>query len=407
MSRAARAGGFSPATMIAVVLVGVLSMAGLGLLAAFAPELKSGDDGREHALSRSSVGFAAIRRLLEADGARVLTSRGPLSETAAESLQVITPSVETPAARVADVASESYRNVIVLPKWQAGLDPRHRGWVRTLGVHDLSAVTRPLPPKLVAGTLVARRKGAAPVRLSRPNGTPFATLPAVETLQTVSGPSWVPVLVDETGAAVLAMHKDSDIYVLADPDLLNTQGMKTLAGASAAVRLLALIRAEDTPVIFDLTLHGFARSRSLPRLLLEPPLLGVTLCLLGAALLAGVQAAVRFGPPRDRDRAVALGKRALADNTAGLVRLARREHRMAAPYALLVRAAVARAIGAPRKLSGAELDAFLDRLGQVGGLSPRYSDLAARAEAARTPADLMQVARDLYRWKLEMTHERR
>ena len=36
-----------------------------------------------------------------------------------------------------------------------------------------------------------------------------------------------------------------------------------------------------------------------------------------------------------------------------------------------------------------------------------YSTLAERARNARTASDLMQVARDLYRWKLEMTHERR
>ena len=115
---------------------------------------------------------------------------------------------------------------------------------------------------------------------------------------------------------------------------------------------------------------------------------------------------VRFGPAREADRTVALGKRALADNTAGLVRLARREHRMAAPYARLVRTAVARAIGAPRTLSDAELDAFLDRVGAMTGVTPQYSVLAANAAKARTPKDLMSVARDLHRWKQEMTRGR-
>ena len=38
--------------------------AGLGLLAAYEPELRSGDNGQGHALSRSAVGFAAVARLL-------------------------------------------------------------------------------------------------------------------------------------------------------------------------------------------------------------------------------------------------------------------------------------------------------------------------------------------------------
>lgn len=408
MSRGRDEGGFSPTTMIVVVLVGVLSLAGLAVLAAYAPDLKTGNDGREHALSKSATGFAALRRMLQADGVSVLTSRGPLSPTAAdEGLLVITPTLHTPRSAVYDLKGQSLRALIILPKWESVPDPSHPGWVRTRGPADPKLIVQPIPQKKGAEAILARREGAAAVRLSRPDGTPFAVLPRVERLQTLSGPRWTPVLVDETGAAVLVMNKDLDLYVLADPDLLNTQGMKTLAGARAGVRMLDLIRPKDTSVIFDLTLHGFERSRSLPRLVLEPPLLGATLCVLATALLAGIQAATRFGQARPRRRAVALGKRALADNTAGLVRLARREHRMAAPYALLVRAAVARAVGAPRRMEGAELDAFLDRLSELGGLSLRYSSLAERARMAATPADLMQVARDLHRWKLEMTHERR
>ena len=107
------------------------------------------------------------------------------------------------------------------------------------------------------------------------------------------------------------------------------------------------------------------------------------------------------------DALAALGKRALADNTAGLVRMARREHRMAMPYAEMTRADAARAVGAPRGLEGAELDEVLNRLGATRGASHRISDLIERARAARTKGDLMQVARDLYRWKQEMMRERR
>ena len=86
--------------------------------------------------------------------------------------------------------------------------------------------------------------------------------------------------------------------------------------------------------------------------------------------------------------------------------LAGREHHMAGPYALLVRAAVTRAIGAPRNLDGPELDAFLDRLGATLGADAAYTALADEARAARTPGDLLRVARNLHRWKLEMTRER-
>ena len=54
-----RSRAFSPMVMLVLVLVGCVSLAGLGLLAAYEPELRSGDNGQGHALSRSAVGFAA------------------------------------------------------------------------------------------------------------------------------------------------------------------------------------------------------------------------------------------------------------------------------------------------------------------------------------------------------------
>jgi len=202
------------------------------------------------------------------------------------------------------------------------------------------------------------------------------------------------------------MHRRTRDYVLSDPDLISTHGLKTLNGARTAIALIEIVRPETSPVIFDLTLHGLQRTRSVLRLMLEPPLVGMTLVLAALAAFAGFQAAVRFGPPRETGRVVALGKRGLADNTASLVRLARREHHMAPPYALLMRAAVARAIGAPRNLGGAELDAFLDRVSRTAGATETYSALAEQAGTARTPGDLMQVAAALYRWNQELTRAR-
>jgi hypothetical protein len=285
--------------------------------------------------------------------------------------------------------------------------PKKPNWVTAIDIYEPSAVTAPLIGERADKTSLNRRAQAAPPVLFRPDGTPFASgLGRVTDLQTLSGPDWVPVVVDEHGASVLAMHRTSGVYVLADPDLLSTHGLRDPDNAVAAVRMLRLIWQGGGPVIFDVTLAGFSRPRSLMRLMLEPPLLGATLALLVAAALVAYQASVRFGPSRHQGRAIALGKRALADNTAGLVRLAGREHSMAGPYALLVRAAVTRAIGAPRNLDGAELDAFLDRLGQTLGAGTPYTALAAEARAARTPGDLLRVARNLHRWKLEMTRGR-
>ncbi len=403
MREAVGKGAFSPLTMIALVVVGVVALAGMGVLSAYAPELKSGNDGGAHGLSKSSVGFGGIVRLLQATDVPVVMSRGALGPGAQGSLLVLTPTTQTPPDQIADRVHLGPK-LIVLPKWNALPEQANPGWVSTVGTVQPSEALGVLPDDIRPGTQIAQKAGVVGARLSRPDGEPMGPPLAIETFQTISGRDWIPVVVDQRGAAVVALRRNTQTYVLADPDLLNTQGLKRLAGAQVAVGILDVVRADGEAVVFDLTLNGFQRTRSLLRLMLEPPLLGVTLVIAALFVVAGFQAAARFGPARDKRRAVALGKQALADNTAGLVRLAGREHRMASPYAVLVRAAVARAIGAPRRLSEPELDALLDRVGAQSGSEARYSTLATRAAEARTAGDLMAVARDLHRWKLEMTH---
>ena len=407
MSRTARAasGAFSPVTMIVVLIIGVLSLAGVGILSAYSPELKSGNDGGGHALSKSSTGFGALALLLRDLGVPVVMNRGILSDASDDSLLVLTPSAETKPDQVEDIIHYG-ATLIVLPKWSSMPVADHEGWVRTLGALPTTTSLAPLPDEMRKATTLNSGQGPAQIALRRPDGAAFGKPVSIDGLRTITGPAWIPVIVTQQGDAVLAMHRETRTYVLADPDLLDTSALKPMAGARTAVDLIEIVRPQGSPVVFDLTLHGFQRTRSLLRLMLEPPLIGLTLILAALAVLAGLQAAVRFGPARDHARVIALGKRGLADNTAGLVRLAKREHHMAAPYALLIRAAVARAIGAPRNLSDDELNAFLDRVSRTTGSNTTYSALAERAKAAKTPGDLMQVAGDLYRWNQELTRAR-
>lgn len=400
-------GGFSPLTMIVVLLVGVVSLAGLGLLSAYQPELKSGNDGRGHALSRSSIGYAALPRLLRDTGAPVVLSRGPMGENGADSLLVLTPnpSPDMGKGRVDGVQHDG-PTLIVLPKWNAAPYPKRAGWVTTAGVLPLDMVLGALPQDLRKDTTLTQRGGVSNLALRRPSGAAFGAPVEIDSLRTISGPQWIPVVIDAQGAPVLVFNAKQRLYVLSDPDLVNTQGLKTLNGAKTGLAIMDVVRPAGAPIAFDLTLHGFQRTRSLLRLMIEPPLLGLTLVMAALAAFAGWQSLIRFGPALQSGRVVALGKRALADNTAALVRMAKREHHMASPYALLVRGAVARAIGAPRSLDGAELDAFLDRVGVTVGAARPYTVLAAEARTAQTPGDLMRVARDLYRWTQEMTRAR-
>lgn len=395
--------GFRPGVVLALVLAAVFALSAIAVLGAYAPELDRGDDGGDHALSRSAIGYGGIVSLLREMERPVLLSRGSLGSGAAESLVVLTPPEGRDEAALDRLFDSPSEVLVVLPKWVALNDPAHRGWVRGLQEIDVPQSLSVLPPHLRDTLTLARRDGASQVRLNGAGGRAIAEGGRIEGLRTLSGPGWTPVIVDGRGGALVVLHQDTGIHVLSDPDLLNTRGMDDPRKARAALALLDELQTGEAGIVFDLTLHGFARPRSVLRLMLEPPLLGFTLCLAFAVALVGWQAMIRFAPHRHARRAVALGKKALADNTAALVRLARREHRMAAPYARLVRAQAARAVAAPPRLSDEALTALLDRLASRHGAATPYDALAAEADKARNASDLMAVARALNRWKLEMT----
>ncbi len=401
---------FAARTMLWVVLIGVFAFSAFVVLSAYAPDLRSGSDGGGHALSKSAVGFAGVVELLKDLDEPVVVSRGaPPATGAGSGVLVLTPNPTTDPKDMAAIHFSGLK-LIVLPKWATGPSPLSPAWVQKIGGLSGSLVAHPLGDGF-GKTEIVHREGVTRPVLRAGSGAGFPageTLPLgpVDSLQTLAGPGWDPVVTDEQGRAVLALARGGGVAVLSDPDLLNTQGVADLKTARAAVEILDRLR-DKGPIVFDVTLNGYGRGRSLLKLAFEPPLLGATLCLVAAALMMGLHAAARFGPAERPPPVLALGKRALADNSAALVRMARREPRMAGAYAALNREAAARAVGAPRDLGEDQLDGLLDRLGAARGLQDRYSSLAAEAAAARTNAELMSVARRLYQWRGEMTRDRR
>ena len=83
----------------------------------------------------------------------------------------------------------------------------------------------------------------------------------------------MPVLTDETGAVVMAEAPSSRVFVLADPDLLNTQGLRDANTFAAATQIVGRLREGDGPIIFDVTLNGYKVDRSALKLMFEPPFL--------------------------------------------------------------------------------------------------------------------------------------
>ncbi|MFI4974592.1 MAG: hypothetical protein ACHP84_08640 [Caulobacterales bacterium] len=395
---------FSPMTGLWIVLVGVFAFSAFVALLAYAPDLRRDSNCRENVFSKCAVGFAGLAEVVQSDGTAVIVSRTPLPRGRVDGLLIATPESATNLGAIAKLGF-SGPVLVVLPKWVVAADPLHPGWGRKLA---------PVNPDefaalhLFEGVGIVQRARVARPRLAGQGPLQgLALTPGpVDHFQTLSVKGWAPVLTDETGAVVMAQAPNTNVFLLADPDFLNVQGLADLDSFTAGVSLLRALRAGEGPVIFDVTLNGYQTTRSILRLIFDPPFLAVTLCLAAALALAGVQTAVRFGPLRRDTRVFAHGKEALADNTAQLIRLARREARMAPRYVALTRNAAARAVGAPRDLTGEALTTFLDRLAQQRGAADSLAALTADADRVRDRAGLAKLAQRLFRWRLEMTRER-
>ncbi len=385
-----------------MILVGVACFAGFAVLLAFSGE-PSRSDGGVHALSRSAVGFAGLVELLREAGGTVLVSRDPAGSGGPKAaLLVLTPPPGAPGpATMPDLNADTV--LIVLPKWRTAAVGGHAGWVRPTGLQASRDVLSALPKDWDKPRLVRRSGVARPVlTAARPFDDPPALRP-IDRLQVLASAEWTPILRDAEGGIVLGQANEDGPYVLSDPDLLNDQALADLAGAKGAVHLVTTLAGGGT-VAFDVSLNGLGRSRNPLRMIFEPPLLGATLCAAVAALLTGLLSARRFGPARPADRAFDLGKRALADNAAALITRARREPRMARPYADLTRHLAASAVAAPRRLGTAELDAYLDRAAAGRGAAVRWTVLLAESGAVRDGAGLVRFARRLHRWRMGLVH---
>lgn len=390
---------------IGLVVVSALSLLVYLLLSAYAPELRSEKSGGNDALSKSAIGFAGLRYLLDNTGNEVeIGRRPPLPST--YSLVILTPDADSEQSEVARLASPGAR-LIVLPKWMVFADPRHPGWVTSFGAY-MPGVTSRLLATITPDSKIKQSKGAGKVQFRGvfPRFQPVAGHAAqIDTLQTISGKNLEADIVDDHGNAVLAQVKGTQTYLLADPDLLNNQGLHDAGTARMAVDLIALLRNSERPVSFDVTLNGIRSSPDLLRAAFSPPFLGATLCVILAALFIAYHAFNRFGAAARQDRVYAFGKRALADNTAAVIRMMHREPAMAPRYAQATLNLVAAHIGLPRERT--QDVAWVNALEKSRGAEGQFAELNAEAAAVRDTGALLRVATRLYKWRRGILHGHR
>ena len=403
---------FNPVIVAILLAIGVIGFVGTLILGAYAPDLRSGQNGGAHALSKSATGYSVVVALAEATGRNPRIVRDPHLFTTPD-LLVATP--ESGATNIsAAVEGRDFKpTLFVFPKWMTVADKDRPGWARRHGLLPLSEPIGVLAP----GTTFTMRREKTDRRLLANAGLPKAVaLRAPRILQVITGirPTEPeededadeheahqqvlhPLLTDGRGGIVLGRLGETQRYVLADPDLLNNMGLRDADQAAAALAMLDVLDGRrDKGIAFDVSFNGFGRAQSPLKLLFEPPFVAMTITLTAALLLVALNALARFGPVAPRTRVIAFGKAVLVDNTAALVRKAGREANMGGRYAAVMRDRAARIFGAPARLKDGALITYLDRLG--GGRAP-FSTLMRNAETATDRRTLLQAARALHAWQ--------
>lgn len=412
---------FNPRVVLGLLLFGAIAfLATLWFIGA--GETGRGDnDGGAHAAARGLNGYAALARLIEEDGLAVTLARNT-GRHSTEDLLVLTPPHFTDAAELQSII-EARRYVgptmVILPKWLAAEVPQgsgvkaERGWV-VLGGASAPPWLAELTGDYVLEAETGELKGTGPdwrglgyvgklpdpkqsMRFTSGDLVPLVTDRNGRTLAGyLADGGYYPVLDETTGRNPFGPDPDGDgkwaVIVVAEPDLLNNYGMADRERADIARDLVHLaLQGEDLGVTFDLTLNGIGQTRNLLTLAFTPPFLAATLCLILAMAVVAWRAFRRFGPPVAEDRAIAFGKARLVANSAAFIQRTGRLHLLAAPFAALVAARLARALRL-RGPDDAMIDEALHRRGYDG---MAFSAGAAALRKARSRAELLRAARAL------------
>lgn len=383
-------------TILIIVAIALMSFSAVITLLAWAPDIARNDSAGAHPYSRSAIGYGGLVKLLELRGDDVSISRTKQNiENYDRGLMVLTPGWRDD--ELDDNLSLADPALIILPKWWGMTDRTNRRRQSNILV---------LSEGRTAQSIKRFDSEVSTIHVDPPTeiiGNYGSFRPKFEeVLQLIESDYLTPMIATEDGQ-LLSRVPDSEIFVLSDPDLANTFGLADTENARLMLKILDEVRGDgDNPIIFDATLHGFERSTSLLKSLLDVPFIGATLTAIIAALLLGWTALIRFGSPVREDRAIALGKQALTDNTAGLFAMTNRETYMAPGYLNLSRKAAAQDLGVAKGLSEKELAELFDRMGEEMKSGQKWSELAKPLRTrALSRDDLMNNAQALWRWRKE------
>ena len=405
MSRA-RPSPFSKPTMIIIVIVALISLGVAAGLTVLGDDLASRPSAGADSYSASAIGHRGLVEILTRLDIPVVRSRSDSAAKAENGVLVVlepTVSDELSKTKLRELVQSAPRTLVVLPKWYGSANPGAE-WIEDAHL---------LPSREIEEVLEVI--GAPSAGIARGGkGTGFAGDDVTRSPTILHDPQLLevdedPLVVDPQGFTLLFVVRadDRELYVLADPDILNNHGLRLAENGLFTVRLLDRLR-QGGPVIVDEVIHGYAQQPSLFRTLFRFPLVLATMQVLICALLAMWAAMVRFGPKRAAPPPIAPGKDFLIQNTAALLHYGGHHADALRRYFMQSVAAVRHALHAPA-LTPTQMTDWLENVRKQRAALRAHSDrsislleLERDAQTADTRQRTVEVADRVYRWRMEM-----
>ena len=393
---------FSRTTLVVVIAVAVASLGVAVALTIVGDELGAKRSAGADGYSVSAIGHNGLVRLLEELDVPVVVSRSDSGDKARHGLLIIAEPTVTDAAsrqRLTELVDSAPNVLVVLPKWY-GAALRGKAWIEDARLLPSDEVTPAVDALELERTAMIKRTAAPADWVVDPG----VTRPVIREPQLIATEGLAAIVSDAAGNQLLGRteRESGTLTVLADPDVLNNFGLRTADNARFVLDLIDQLR-HDGPGVIDETMHGYAQQPSLSRTLFRFPLVLATLQVLECAVLVVWAAMVRFGPRREAPPPIAPGKDFLIRNTAALLHYGGHHAHALERYLQLTALAVRHALHAP-VLAPAAMTAWLERVRAVRGGAISLVELEQAVAAADTPVRVVEVADQVFRWRMEMTH---
>ncbi|MFO0751184.1 MAG: hypothetical protein U1F43_36750 [Myxococcota bacterium] len=387
-------------------------------------------DATPTSFSRSAVGHQAFAAVLRALDFSVTVSRHRSAEKATRDkpLFIIEPAAgsDSESKRLHDLVMRAVQRrvpvVIVLPKWDADEQLSRDDWARQIGLRPLgdardvlqdvdaaiADAQRGSPSGDWEGVVWRTEEAVSNIYL-RGNETAWkVALKPTQGLTTSDEGPLEALLEGSAGDAfpvLIARFRAAPVWVVSDPDLLNTMGLGTADHAPILYHLLTDVLVADG-VVIDEVVHGLQRAESIWSELFRFPIVLATFHLAGLLALALWASLRRFGKPAPRPPRVPTGKTTLLDNTATLLALGHHAGHGVREYFRSTLRGMARVYGLPSELSDDDRITAIADLARRRGTKNDVRALAAEAAALHDRrADerrALALARRIYTFRTEM-----